>query len=296
MNDATYTAITTLPGREPAEALGAALEEVEPGPTGVGVFEVEDGSGLWEVGGYFQGPPPEASLMLLAAAFGARPFAVSKLDDRDWVAQVRRELSPVEAGRFVVYGEHDAHRIPPQKIGLRIEAAMAFGTGHHATTQGCLLLLDRIAQAGLKPRRVADIGCGTGVLAMAAVRLWHVFAVAGDIDPVAVATARANARANGLSPALVTACAPGFRNPVLRRTAPYDLVFANILAGPLKRLAPEIAGHMSHAGIAVLSGLLDAQAPGVLAVYREVGLTPVARVSRAGWTSLALSRARHRIA
>jgi len=288
----TYTALTTLEGRDAAEALGAALEALEPAPTGVGVFEIEDGSGRWEVGGYFEAPPDAAGLALLAAAHCAAPFAVSRLDDRDWVAQVRRELSPVVAGRFVVHGGHDAHRVPVEKIGLCIEAAMAFGTGHHATTQGCLVLLDRLARRGYRPRRVADIGCGTGVLAMAAARLWRVPCMAGDIDAVAVATARENAAANCLGPWIRCLPASGLRAPALRSRAPYDLVFANILAAPLKRLAPEIARHLAPGGVAILSGLLTPQAAGVRGVYAGHGLAEIDRVTRAGWTSLALRRHR----
>ncbi|HUF87944.1 MAG TPA: 50S ribosomal protein L11 methyltransferase, partial [Thermohalobaculum sp.] len=132
----TWTALTTLPGPDAAEALAAAMERLEPAPVGIGVMEIEDGSALREVGGYFLAPPDEARLALLAAAFGARPFAVSAVDDRDWVAQVQRELTPVEAGRFVLFGAHDAQRIAPNRLGLRIEAAMAFGTGHHGSTRG----------------------------------------------------------------------------------------------------------------------------------------------------------------
>ena len=189
----TFTAITTATGRDRAERLGEALEAVDPAPTGVGVFEVEDGSGLWEVGGYFDARPDPAALALLAAAHGAAEFAVSRLDDRDWVAQVRRELSPVHAGRIVVHGGHDAGRVPPNAVGIRIEAAMAFGTGHHATTQGCLEAIRRLERTGWRPRRVADVGCGTGVLGIAAARIWRARVVAGDIEALAVETARANA-------------------------------------------------------------------------------------------------------
>ncbi len=126
----TVTALTTLEGKAQAEALGLALEALEPEPVGVGVFEVEDGSGLWEVGGYFVEAPDEIALALLAKAHGARDFSVSELPEVDWVAHVKRELKPVEAGRFFVYGAHDADRVPADAVALRIEAAMAFGTGH----------------------------------------------------------------------------------------------------------------------------------------------------------------------
>ena len=142
---ATFTALTTLPGKQPAEALGDALERLDPEPHGIGVFEIEDGSGLWEVGAYFTDPPDEAALALLAAAFGAKPFAVSQLPETDWVAKVRRDLAPVRAGRFFVYGSHDADKVPDGVEPLLIDASMAFGTGHHGTTLGCLRALDRLA-------------------------------------------------------------------------------------------------------------------------------------------------------
>ncbi|TVQ56503.1 MAG: 50S ribosomal protein L11 methyltransferase [Rhodobacteraceae bacterium] len=286
----TWTALAVAPERAAAEALGAALEALSPAPTGVGVFEIEDGSGLWEVGGYFQAPPDGLALDLLSAAWGARPFVVSKLPERDWVAAVRRELSPVRAGRFVVYGEHDADRISPHLIGLRIEAAMAFGTGHHATTQGCLIALDRLSRRMTPPRRVADVGCGTGVLAMAAAKLWRRPATASDIDPVATATARANARANRMGPLVRVACAPGFRTPALREGPPFDLIFANILARPLARLAPDMARRAAPGGRVILSGILDRQAPATEAVYRAWGFRLEDRVRLAGWTALTLRR------
>ena len=158
----THTALTTLAGRDRAEALGAAMERLEPAPTGIGVFELEDGSGLWEVGGYFDAAPDPAALALLAAAFDAQPFAVSDLPETNWVAHVQRELHPVEAGRFWIHGSHDADSVPPGKVALLIDAAMAFGTGHHGTTLGCLRAFDRLLEDGARPGNVADIGAGTG--------------------------------------------------------------------------------------------------------------------------------------
>ncbi len=197
----TFTALTTLEGKAQAEALGLALEALDPKPIGVGVFEVEDGSGLWEVGGYFVESPDGIALALLAKAHGARDFSVSELPEVDWVAHVKRELKPVEAGRFFVHGAHDADRVPADAVALRIEAAMAFGTGHHGTTLGCLRALDRMVSAGVVKRRVADIGCGTAVLAMAAARVWPDTVLASDIDEVAPLVA--------LSPDMGARIAPG---------------------------------------------------------------------------------------
>lgn len=289
----TWTALTTLSGRGAAEGLGDALERLAPAPTGVGVMEIEDGSGRYEVGGYFDAAPDAAGLAVLAVLHGAADFAVSRVEDRDWVAQVRRELHPVDAGRFTVYGAHDSHRVRDGvgagRVALRIEAAMAFGTGHHATTRGCLLLIDRLARRGARPRRIADIGSGTAVLAMAAARVWRARCVATDIDPVAAATARENVRANGLAPWIATGCAPGFAHPRLHG-ASFQLVCANILAAPLKRLAPAIAGRLAPGGRAILSGLLTEQALAVEAVFRGHGMVREDRVQLGEWVSLLLRR------
>ncbi len=286
----TFTAFTTLSGEIAASALGEAMELLEPAPTGVGVFEIEDGSGNWEIGGYFVERPDEAGLALLATIHAAKPFVVSKLDDRDWVAQVRRELTPVEAGRFVVYGGHDAENIPKQKIGLLIEAAMAFGTGHHGTTQGCLQSLDHLVKAGFVPRHVADIGAGTGVLAMAAARVFPAEVIASDIDPVATATARANMVANRLGGRIRTVTSVGFRHEALRRAAPYDLVFANILAKPLKALSRDMGRFTTPGAFIILSGLLNTQADGVLATYKGHGFVLERRIVIGEWTTLTLRR------
>jgi len=284
----TFTALTTLEGRDPAYALGEAMERLTPEPTGVGVFEVEDGSGLWEVGGYFEEAPDTAALAVLAKAMGAKEFTVSELPETDWVAHVRRELAPVEAGRFFVYGSHDADKVPEDCEPLLIEAAMAFGTGHHGTTLGCLKALDRLANEGFHGRNVADIGCGTAVLAMAAARIWPETVLASDIDEVAVEVAQANVDANGLTDRVTCVEAAGFDHPALAEAAPFDLVFANILKGPLVALAPDMAAALQPGGYAILSGLLNEQAEEVIEVYARSGINLTHRESIGDWTTLTL--------
>ncbi|NIZ13342.1 50S ribosomal protein L11 methyltransferase [Phaeobacter sp. HF9A] len=288
----TFTALTTLTGKPQAEALGEAMERLIPEPTGIGVFEMEDGSGLWEVGGYFTEAPDEAGLALLATLHGAKPFVVSELPETDWVAHVRRELAPVEAGRFFVYGSHDADKLPGDKIPLLIEAAMAFGTGHHGTTLGCLKALDHLLDEGFSAGRVADIGCGTAVLAMAAARVWEDAEIlASDIDQVAVEVAEANLAANGMKGAVTCLEAAGFDAPALAAAAPYDLIFANILKGPLVALSPDVAAHLKEGGYAILSGLLNEQAEDVLSVYAQNGVNLVKRNEIGEWTTLILRKA-----
>ncbi|WP_411974665.1 50S ribosomal protein L11 methyltransferase [Sulfitobacter faviae] len=284
----TFTALTTLEGRDPAYALGDAMERLTPEPTGVGVFEVEDGSGLWEVGGYFEEAPDTAALAVLAKAMGAKEFTVSELPETDWVAHVRRELAPVEAGRFFVYGSHDADKVPEDCEPLLIEAAMAFGTGHHGTTLGCLKALDRLANEGFHGKNVADIGCGTAVLAMAAARIWPETVLASDIDEVAVEVAQANVDANGLTGRVTCVEAAGFDHPALAEAAPFDLVFANILKGPLVALAPDMAAALQPGGYAILSGLLNEQAEEVIEVYARSGINLTRRESIGDWTTLTL--------
>ena len=286
----TFTALTTLVGKAQAEQLGEAMERLNPEPTGVGVFEIEDGSGLWEIGGYFTESPDAAGLAVLAAAFGAKPFVVSELPETDWVAKVKRELAPVEAGRFFVYGSHDADKVPEGSEPLLIEAAMAFGTGHHGTTLGCLKALDRLANEGFVGQNVADIGCGTAVLAMGAARIWPNPVLASDIDEVAVEVAVANAKANGLEGRVICLEAAGFGHPDLAAKAPYDLVFANILKAPLVDLAPDMGGNIAAGGHAILSGILNEQADEVVAAYDAAGFDVHTREEIGEWTTLTLTR------
>ncbi|MCC6008344.1 MAG: 50S ribosomal protein L11 methyltransferase [Rhodobacteraceae bacterium] len=286
----TYTALTTLSDEEAAHRLGAALEALDPAPSGVGVFELEDGSGLWEVGGYFDDAPDDIALTLLAAAHLARPFTISEVPETDWVAHVRRALHPIEAGRFFIHGSHDADKVPPGVEPLLIEAAMAFGTGHHGTTLGCLLALEDLAGSVPPPARVLDLGCGTAVLAMAAARIWPgAEVIASDIDTIAVEVALANAAANGLAGRLHCLEAAGLDHPDLQAAAPFALIFANILRGPLLDLAPDIARATAPGGRVILSGLLTTQAPDILAAYRAEGLLEIAHREIGEWSTLTLA-------
>lgn len=286
----TFTALTTLAGKSAAEALGEAMERLDPEPVGVGVFELEDDSGLWEVGAYFIEPPDHAGLALLEAVHNTRPFVISELPETDWVAKVRRELAPVEAGRFFVYGSHDADKVPAGAEPLLIEAAMAFGTGHHGTTLGCLRALEGLVGAGFVGKSVADIGCGTAVLAMAAARVWHEPVIASDIDPVAVDVARVNVRANGLEQRVRCIEAVGFDHPGLAAAAPFDLIFANILKGPLIALAPDLTAALAPGGRAILSGILNEQAEEVEAAYSRFGTNTISKEEIGEWTTLTLGK------
>lgn len=287
----TYSALTTLEGEDAAVALANAIERMDPEPTGVGVFEIEDDSGLWEVGAYFLEKPDMVMLEVIALAFGAKPFALSELPEIDWVAKVRRELSPVEAGRFFVYGSHDVDKVPEGRVALQIEATVAFGTGHHGTTLGCLRAFDRLFEAGFRPGRVADVGCGTAVLAMAAAAvLPEAQVIASDIDEVAVEVAVANVAINGLDGRVECLEAAGFGHPRLAEVAPFDLIFANILKGPLIELAPDMAAHVGKGGLAILSGLLVVQAEAVTAAYVAEGFALETREDIGEWSTLVLRR------
>ena len=286
----TYTALTILEEKSLADALGEALENLEPAPTGVGVFELDDGKGIWEVCGYFLEKPDEIALALLSAAYGANSFVVCEVPDQDWVAKVRRELPPVEAGRFFVYGSHDAEHLPEGRIGLLIEAAMAFGTGHHGTTLGCLMAFDRLLDQGYYFDKVLDLGCGTAVLAMAAASLGSDSVIASDIDPIAVEVAALNVVTNNLAGRVDCVESIGFDAPALATKAPFDLIFANILKGPLIDLAPAIAMHLASGGVAILSGLLLEQADDIIAAYKGQGLKLLVQDDIGEWTALTLTR------
>ena len=255
----------------------------------IAAFERPDGR--WDVSVHFADPPDQALLRELvtnaANAEAAGGMVFDTVEARDWVKASLDDLVPVPAGRFVVHGQHDRDRVAPNKLGIEIEAALAFGTGHHGTTRGCLLLLDHVLKAW-RPRRVLDLGTGTGVLAIAAAKALHQRILATDIDPLSVAVARENARANRTGHLVQAVRATGFSAPQFAMAAPFDLVLANILANPLRQLATPMARHLAPSALVILSGLLTHQAAGVIAAYRDRGLVPVRHLRIDGWSSLLL--------
>ena len=282
----TFTALTTLPGKINASDLGDALERLTPQPIGVGVFELEDGSGLWEVGAYFSEKPDDISLALLAAVFQAEEFKISELPQIDWVSKVQRSLKPVVAGRFFVYGSHDSDKVPPDCEPLLIEASMAFGTGHHGTTKGCLLALEQLIKVGFKAKNVIDVGCGTAVLAMAAARIFSANVIASDIDSVAHSVAKLNIIANGLDQNIQCFEASGFAHEQIKTKNPFDLIFANILLAPLLGLATDISKYSLSGGYVVLSGILSEQAELVVKKYTGVGFSLSKQIEIGEWGTI----------
>ena len=282
----TFTALTTLPGRINASDLGDALERLTPEPIGVGVFELEDGSGLWEVGAYFSEKPDDISLALLAAVFQAEEFKISELPQIDWVSKVQRSLKPVVAGRFFVYGSHDSDKVPPDCEPLLIEASMAFGTGHHGTTKGCLLALEQLITDGFKAKNVIDVGCGTAVLAMAAARIFSANVIASDIDSVAHSVAKMNILANGLDRNIQCFEASGFAHEQIKTKNPFDLIFANILLAPLLSIATDISKYSLSGGYVVLSGILSEQAELVVNKYTGVGFSLSNQIEIGEWVTI----------
>ena len=254
----------------------------------VASFETALDAPLWRVEAIYGKAPDESALR---QAFGAlaRDLAIARVPDKDWVAESQRQLKPVSAGRYYVHGAHDPRHPSPARVDLVIDAGQAFGTGQHASTLGCLLALDVLARRRRRPR-VLDLGCGSGILALAAARTWHVAVLASDIDPLAITVARENAAINGAAKLFRAVVAPGFRHAAITRAAPFDLIFANILARPLVRLAPAMRRHLAPGGVVVLSGLLGTQEAMVRNAYRAKGLKLVGRFARDGWHTLLLQR------
>jgi ribosomal protein L11 methyltransferase len=259
------------------------------GQAAIAAFERPDG--IWHVTVHFADPPDQASIReLVGVAAGgdvAQAITFDTVEAKDWVKATLEDLVPVPAGRFTVHGQHDRARVPPNKLGIEIEAALAFGTGHHGTTRGCLLLLDHVLKAWY-PRRVLDLGTGTGVLAIGAAKALRRAVLASDIDPASVRVARDNARLNRSGDLVQVIRATGFSAPQFAERGPFDLVLANILANPLRQMATPMTRHLAPSALVILSGLLTPQVAGVVAAYRARGLVPLRHIRIDGWSSLLL--------
>jgi len=290
-NRPTHIMRLTTDGRS-ARAMTDLLGEVfDPAETAVAAFETEDG-GPWLLEAYFAREPDEQAIRDLVRPYvgaEADKAVFSALEQQDWVKASLEGLNPVRAGRILVHGAHDRDQRRPNDIAIEIEAALAFGTGHHGTTKGCLLAF--VDELKLRtPRRVLDVGTGTGILAFAAAKTLKSVVVAGDIDPEAIRVARDNARLNGISPYLRLYVGPGVRNAEANRSQRFDLVFANILAKPLRLLAPDLARVATSNGTLILSGLLVKDVPGVLSAYAAQGWRLCRRYELEGWVALVLRR------
>ncbi|MFN3960153.1 MAG: 50S ribosomal protein L11 methyltransferase [Parvularculaceae bacterium] len=240
----------------------------------------------WRLDAYFEDRPDAEALAALVTGAGLGAPVIEELPDIDWVAHALEGLGIVEAGRFLLYGTHDADKLPddPARIPIRIDANQAFGTGHHPTTAGCLTLLDRLG--GIAPQSVFDLGCGSAVLAIAAAKLWDVEVIASDIDARSVEIARENIVLNGVGDLVAAIEADGFEDPRIRVRAPFDFIFANILAGPLVAFAPQMARHMAPRGRVMLAGLMADQEAGVVAAYEAAGFRLLNRLEHAVWPVL----------
>jgi ribosomal protein L11 methyltransferase len=256
-----------------ARAMTDLIGEIfNPAETAVAAFETEE-AGPWLLEAYFATDPDEAAIRdLLRPIVGAEADkgVFLPMEQKDWVKASLDGLKPVRAGRVLVHGSHDRHERRINDVAIEIEAGLAFGTGHHGTTKGCLLAFtDELKQR--TPRHVLDVGTGTGILAFAAAKILKKPVVAGDIDPEAVRVARENARLNGIGSWLRLYVGPGTRHSMADRPGHFDLVFANILAKPLRMLAPSLARVASTDGALILSGLLGPDVPGVLSAYAHQG-------------------------
>jgi ribosomal protein L11 methyltransferase len=257
----------------------------------VSIFEKDD---AWRVEGLARDKPNLALIeaLLLAALGEGAALSLDRVAPRDWLAENQASFPAIRVGRWFIHGSHDRVPVPAGRIEIVIDAATAFGTGEHATTRGCLLALDRIAKSGFQKKMVLDMGCGTGILGIAATRRLHRKVLACDIDPEAARVTRVNARRNQVAGWIEARTTAGYRGRDLRRRRPFDLVFANILARPLMVMAPELKRALAPGGVAILSGLLARQEAAVLAAHRAQGLFLVARIAVEGWHTLVVARRR----
>ncbi len=275
------------------------VESFNPATTAAAAFEESPGADSWSNGSpwiveaYFGTAPDEAKVRALIAIVAGDAAALqavfSHIDARDWVRSSLEGLQPVRAGRVLIHGAHGRDAVKPNDIAIEIEAALAFGTGHHGSTRGCLVMMNHVARKR-RPRAILDLGTGSGILAIAAAKLFHRDVHAGDIDPVCVKAAHANAKRNGAGAYVDPVLSNGLAHPHLRQGPPYDLVMANILARPLRHLAPEIARRTKPGADIILSGLTARDVQSVIAAYLAQAIFLARRVDIDGWETLLMRR------
>ena len=287
----TQTRLHFITRKIEADLIFAAFETAfEDEGLPIAVLEVDEDQDIHEVSLYADGDVDavEARVKdILAGLALSRPVEREALPDIDWVARSLEGLKPVRAGRFFVHGAHDRRKRHSGELAIEIEAGLAFGTGHHGTTAGCLEMLERVVRRE-HPRNALDLGTGSAVLAIAVAKLAHIPVLATDIDPVAVRVAAANARLNHVKALIETVTAPGFHHPIFGKRAPFDLIVANILARPLMRLAPQMADHIALGGSIVLSGILERQRDAVVSAYVGQNFRHVRTLHREGWVTIHL--------
>ncbi len=277
-----------------AEMFADTLRDAfDPECQAVATAEIEEHV-TWSVEAYYELRPERAHMEKLLSCPSAESgytindLQIEALPEINWVAKSLEGLAPIETDRFFVHGTHDAENLPAAKIPLLVDAGEAFGTGHHGTTLGCLRFIERECRRR-RPQNALDLGCGTGVLAIAIAKLTRRVVTASDIDPIATRVTGENARANGTHPFIKAITAAGFGHPELAARGPYDLIVANILAGPLAGLAPDVAQHLAPGGTLILSGILAEQEQMVTSAYRAQGLFLVERLPLDEWVTLRLA-------
>lgn len=285
----TQTRLHFITSKEEAERIFAGLEAAfEDDGWPIAVLEVDEDRDIHEVSLYADGDIDEAEGRLrevLRSLSVNRPVEREELPDIDWVARSLEGLQPVRAGRFFVHGSHDRDQRRDGDIAIEIEAGLAFGTGHHGTTAGCLEMLEQVVEAE-HPANALDLGTGSAVLAIALAKLSGIPVLATDIDPVATEVATGNVQLNGVAGHVEAVTATGFDHPVFAERGPFALIVANILAGPLIEIAPQMAAHVRPGGSLVLSGILDRQHDAVVEAYVAQGFSHIATLHREGWVTI----------
>jgi ribosomal protein L11 methyltransferase len=278
-----------LPARRPADQVAAVEAVIEPMGVALSSFEGDGGDG-WNVEVLCEQRPKPAIVQAALKTIGAPPAVLAYLPPKDWVSENQRLLAPLRIGRFFVHGAHFKGKPPRGTVPLQIDASIAFGTGRHETTRGCLLALDRLARAGRRIKHPLDMGCGSGILALAISRLWTAPVLGVDTDLNSVAVARENMRLNGAAARVRVVHGHGFGTSAVRRGSPFDLIVANILAGPLCRLARGFGRHLAPGGVAIMSGLMTDQEPQVIAAQERHGLRLRRRARLDEWSVLEFGR------